>query len=82
MGELVQPWHLIVLLFVFSFFIVLYVLPFLFIFKKAGFTPWLSVLCIIPFGTIILLFVLAFVEWPSQRPATPAGYVPTLPPEA
>ncbi|WP_058189474.1 hypothetical protein [Terracidiphilus gabretensis] len=39
MGDFFQPWHLILLLIVFSFLMVLYVVPFWFIYKKAGFTP-------------------------------------------
>jgi hypothetical protein len=34
------------------------------ILKKAGFSPWLALLCIIPsLGTLVLLYVLAFAEW-------------------
>jgi len=82
MGDLFQPWHLIVLSFLFSFYFVLFVLPFWFICKKAGFTPWLCFLSIIPLGAIILLFILAFAEWPSQRPAMHAAYASPLPPQA
>ena len=81
MGDFFQPWHLILLLIVSSFLTVLYVVPFWFIYKKAGFTPWLCALCIIPFGTVISLFILAFAEWPLQRPPIRGGYVPPLPPQ-
>jgi hypothetical protein len=43
------------------------VLPFWFICKKAGLSPWLSLIMIIPFGALVLPFVLAFIEWPSLR---------------
>jgi len=43
------------------------VLPFWFICKKAGLSPWLSLIIIIPFGAIILPFILDFVEWPALR---------------
>ena len=43
------------------------VLPFWFICKKAGLSPWLSLIIIIPFGAIILPFVLAFIEWPALK---------------
>jgi hypothetical protein len=43
------------------------VLPFWFICKKAGLSPWLSLIMLIPFGAIVLPFVLAFIEWPSLR---------------
>ena len=76
MGDLLQPWHLLVLMFLSSFYLALFVLPFWFICRKAGFTPWLCALSIIPFGAIVLLFVLAFAEWPSQRTSTQGGYTP------
>ena len=37
--------------------------PFWFICKKAGFTPWLTLLNVLPLGGIILWYVLAFAEW-------------------
>src|ERR1700681_4929502 len=39
------------------------IVPFWFICKKAGFSPWLSLLNIVPFGAMILWYVLAFAEW-------------------
>lgn len=52
------------------------------IFKKAGFTPALSLLMIIPLVNLIMLYVLAFSRW-KVVPAPeygggypPAGYVP------
>ena len=39
------------------------IIPFWFICKKAGFSPWLSLLNIVPFGNLILVYVLAFAEW-------------------
>jgi hypothetical protein len=43
------------------------VVPFWFICKKAGMSPWLSLIALIPLGVLILSFVLAFGEWPSLR---------------
>jgi hypothetical protein len=64
MGDLLQPWHLIVLLVVFSCIVFpIRILPFWFICKKAGFSPWLSLLYIIPLGGLVLNFVLAFGDW-------------------
>jgi hypothetical protein len=34
---------------------------------KAGYTAWLGVLVLVPFLNLLLLFFLAFVEWPVQR---------------
>lgn len=71
MGDLLQPWHLIVIFIAFCFGFVLFVVPYWFICKKAGFSPWLSLLNVIPLGQIILIFLLAFAEWPSLRAAQP-----------
>jgi len=58
-------------------------IPVWFILKKTGYTPWLSLLCLLPsLGVLVLLYVLAFADWPSQRPAMRAGYLPPLPPTA
>ncbi len=66
MGDLFQPWHLIVLSFLFVFpAIVIGVIPFWFICKKAGFSPFLSLLNLVPFfiGTLALVYFLAFAPW-------------------
>jgi hypothetical protein len=61
--------------------IVIVLVPYWFIFKKAGFTPWLSLLMFVPLGNIIMLYVLAFSTW--QVVPTPvacySGYPPTPP---
>jgi branched-subunit amino acid transport protein len=80
MGDLLQPWHLMVLIFVFSLIVFPFrVLPFWFICKKAGFSPWLSLLYVVPFGGLVLNFVLAFGEWTPQRAWTQQ---PPYPPQA
>ena len=43
------------------------ILPFWKIFKKAGYSGWLSLIMIIPFVGILGLFYLAFAQWPIQR---------------
>ena len=54
--------------------------PCWFILKKAGFSPWLSLLCIVPsLGTLVLLYILAFAEW-KVLPAPQAAYPPAYPP--
>ncbi|HWE85632.1 MAG TPA: hypothetical protein VG267_11870 [Terracidiphilus sp.] len=55
------------------------ILPFWFICKKAGFSPWLSFLNIVPFGSLILWYVLAFADWKVVPIAAPV-YTPTYPP--
>src|SRR6185437_2411780 len=55
------------------------IIPCWFICKKAGFSPWLSLINIIPLGNLILLYVLAFAEW-KVSPLAPAVYPPPYPP--
>ncbi len=68
----------------FLIFVAIITLPCWFICKKAGFSPWLSMLCLIPsFGLLILLYVLAFAEWkvgPVQATALPPYPYPPAPP--
>lgn len=74
--------HMLIFVVPFVFVMLLIVfIPYWFIFKKAGFTPWLSLLMFVPLGNIIMLYVLAFAEWkviPVQQ-VLPPGY-PPLPP--
>jgi heme/copper-type cytochrome/quinol oxidase subunit 2 len=59
--------------------IAIIMVPFWFILKKAGFSPWLSLVCVIPsLGALILLYVLAFAEW-KVVPAPQAAYPPPYP---
>jgi hypothetical protein len=59
--------------------ILILMIPFWFICKKAGFSPWLSLLCVIPsLGTLVLLYVLAFSQW-KVVPAPQMGYLPPQP---
>ena len=62
------------------------VIPFWFICKKAGFSPWLSLLNIIPLGNLILIYVLAFAEWKVVPVPQMAGSRPCrsrlLPPQS
>lgn len=41
--------------------------PFWQIFSKAGFSGWLSLLMLIPLVNLIVLYVVAFSDWPSLR---------------
>ena len=69
--------------------IAIVMVPCWFIVKKAGFSPWLSLLCIMPsLGTLVLLYVLAFSEWkvvPAPPPVwqqPPYQPQPPYPPQA
>jgi len=58
------------------------IVPCWFICKKAGFSPWLSLLNIVPAGNLILLYVLAFADWkvvPIAPPQSPYPYPPAPP---
>lgn len=44
----------------------LFVLPFWKIFGRAGFPPWLSILMIVPVLNIIMIYFVAFSEWPAM----------------
>jgi hypothetical protein len=55
------------------------IVPTWFVCKKAGFSPWLSLLVIVPLGGMVLLYVLAFADW-KVVPVAQAGYPPYPPP--
>lgn len=58
-------------------FSVIVIIPMWFIWKKAGFTPWLSILSIIPAVNLIMLYVLAFSQWkvvPVNQPLAQPTY--------
>lgn len=79
------------MLFIMPFFILamwaIVLIPFWMIYKKAGFSPWLSLLMIVPLANIIMLYVVAFSEWKVApvTPLPPPGYPPpgyqTIPPQ-
>jgi len=45
----------------------IFMIPFWRIFKKAGFSPWLSLLMPIPFVNFVMFYVLAFAQWPNSK---------------
>ncbi len=47
--------------------VVLIIIPFWFIFSKAGYSKWLSLLMVVPIINVVMLYFLAFSAWPSQR---------------
>ncbi len=54
------------------------VIPYWFIFKKAGFSPFLALLMLVPLIQIIMLYFLAFARWN----VVPAAEVYPAPPPA
>ena len=58
-------------------------IPCWFICRKAGFSPWLSLIVLFPgLGQLILLYILAFAEW-KVAPLLPQAYAvqPPYPPQ-
>lgn len=47
-------------------FAILIIVPFWFVFGKAGFSKWLSLLMVVPLVNIAMLYFLAFSSWPSK----------------
>ncbi len=60
--------------------IAIVIVPFWFICKKAGFSPWLSLINLIPLGNLVLIYVLAFSEW-KTAPLPQQGWAPPYPPQ-
>ncbi len=72
-------WILPIMLIGYLLVVVLLIVPCWFICKKAGFSPWLSLLCIVAsLGSLVLLYVLAFSQW-KVVPAPQLGYMPPAP---
>jgi len=50
----------------------IFIIPCWLIFRRAGWSPWLALLLIVPGAAIILLWVFALARWPNlDRPAQP-----------
>jgi hypothetical protein len=61
------PEIFLILFVIFFFGVLLCLLPYWFIFRKAGFAPALSLLMLIPLVNVVMVFYLAFAEWPALR---------------
>jgi hypothetical protein len=89
--------HLVALFPFFLFFgsiaAIISIIPYWMIYKKAGFSPWLSLFSIIPMANLIVLYIVAFSQWKvvpvaqlqtgypaPYPPAYPAPYPPQVPP--
>lgn len=79
----IQGIVLLVMPIVMLVFAAILIIPYWFIWKKAGFSPWLSLLMFIPLVNLIMLYVLAFSQWkvvPVPQPAYAYSPPSTLPP--
>ncbi len=74
------PAHSLLYLMFFGFFgamiSIVVLIPWFFIYKKAGFSPWLALLMFVPLVNIIMMYFLAFARWN----VVPAGLVYPAPP--
>ena len=70
--------ELIMILIIAVFVALVGVLPFWFICKKAGLSPWLSLIILIPFGALVLSFVLTFIEWQFCVKRMPAAFLSNM----
>jgi uncharacterized membrane protein YhaH (DUF805 family) len=52
-------------------FLPIFVVPYWKIFSKAGFAGWLSLLMIVPFVNLVVLYVVAFSEWKMKPGKAP-----------
>lgn len=68
---MIQPIGVLELVIVFSIFLGISVIPVLLFWKvlrKAGLQPQLALIAVLPFfGPLILLFLLATLDWPASR---------------
>jgi hypothetical protein len=51
---------------------VIAVVPFWRICKRVGYSPWLSLLILVPLGNLVFIYYLAFAQWPSEMKTTAA----------
>ena len=68
----------------------IFMVPAWFIAKKAGFSPWLSMLCVFPLTGVVFFYIIAFGEWywvpaphmgwTAQPPYPPYSSQPPYPP--
>lgn len=66
MGNIGSTGGLIIVLII-ALFMAVAILPWFFIYKKAGYHPAMGCLMFIPIANVIMLFILAFSQWPIER---------------
>ncbi len=78
MGELFAPAHVLIILVAAVFWGLMLIVPFWQIFKKAGMSPALSFLMIVPIINVVMLYVLAYTPWnPVSSRSTAVADYPT-----
>ena len=79
--------HSLIFLLFFGFFSIIFsiivIIPYWFIFKKAGFSGFLALLMFVPLINVIMLYFLAFARWnvvpaAAVYPAPPVPYRPPV----
>lgn len=71
MGYLLQPFHLVLILSAVILSGAVGFVPYWMIFKKAGFSPMLSLLMVLPLVKLIVIYTVAFTDWESAPGAGP-----------
>ena len=71
MGDLLQPFHILLLVIIGLIALAITIPPYWMIFKKAGFSPWLSLLTLLPLVKWIVLWVIGFSDWRPRPAALP-----------
>ena len=63
----IGPTELILIVIISFFSIAIVIVPYWKIYSKAGFSGWLSITMIIPLINVVMLFYLAFADWPVLK---------------
>lgn len=62
MSTSIGIWQVLIFLLV----VAIQVIPFWKIFPRAGWSPWLSLLMVVPLLNLVMLYILAFKSWPTD----------------
>jgi hypothetical protein len=63
----VLPFLPLVLIVFIGVLVLVAMIPWFFIYKKAGFHPAMGCLMFLPIVNLVMMFILAFIEWPIER---------------
>lgn len=59
---------ILMIFFVFAAISLLVLWPLARVLRRMGFSPWLSLLYIIPLANLVMLWVVAYSDWPKVQP--------------